>query len=59
MTFPSGTIRLDAAKNIFVGVELEQVKVGDKTVGYRAKMSDKVYEHHSLTELCKQLWQGK
>lgn len=57
MAFPTGTIRLEAARVIFTGVEFEEITIGGKTVGYRAKYDGKTYENASLTALSKQLWE--
>ncbi len=57
MAFPTGTIKLEAAKAIFTGVEFELITIGDKTVGYRAKHGEETSENASLTALCKHLWE--
>jgi hypothetical protein len=57
MAFPTGTIKLEAAKAIFTGIEFEVITIGTKTVGYRARYDGKTYENASLTALCKQLWE--
>jgi len=56
MAFPKDTIRLGTAKAIFTGVDFEEVSIGDKVVGYKAKLDGFVYEHASLTALCRALW---
>lgn len=61
MTFPKGTIRLDAARAIFTGVEITEVFMGEKVVGYRAgfieeKTGVNQFEETSLTALCRKLW---
>ena len=56
MAFPKDTMRLGAAKATFTGVDFEEVSIGDKVVGYKATLDGLVYEHTSLTALCKNLW---
>jgi hypothetical protein len=36
MTFPTNTIRLEAARFIFTGVEFSEIMVNDKRVGFKA-----------------------
>jgi hypothetical protein len=52
-----GTIKLAAAQDIFVGVTFAEIKIGEKTVGYRAGYRDQILENASLTALCGLLWQ--
>lgn len=57
MAFPTGTIRLAAAKNIFTDVTFREIKIADKVAGYSATMPGYPdLEHTSLTELCHSLW---
>ena len=58
MTWAKGTIKLTAAQSIFTGVAIEELKVGEATVGYRAKRGEMVLEDRSLTKLCKLLWEA-
>ena len=55
--FPTGTIRLEAARRIFSGVVFEEVKINDKTVGYRATYGNDTYEDSSITAICETLWE--
>ena len=60
MTFPTGTIRLQAAQAIFTGVEISEVKISGDTVGYQAWISDeKILSHKHLTNLCRLLWESQ
>lgn len=59
MTFKTGTIRLAAAREIFSGVTIEEIKVGDSVVGYKALMDGKSLEDKALTKLCKMLWEAR
>lgn len=54
--FAPDTIKLIAAKRIFTGVEFEEVYLGDKRVGFKAKHGNARYEDESITVICTQLW---
>lgn len=56
MTWKTATIKLAPAQSIFEGCNIEELKIGDKTVGYRAFYRGGKVEDASLTELCKRLW---
>jgi len=59
MTFAKDTIKLGAARTVFTGIELVEIVIGSRTVGYRAILPCGVsYEHTSLTTLCQQLWES-
>ncbi|MBW4444386.1 MAG: hypothetical protein KME10_24835 [Plectolyngbya sp. WJT66-NPBG17] len=57
MTFPAHTIRLGAAQAIFSNANISEIKIGDKTVGYRAMFNGAI-EDAALTSLCQRLWQA-
>lgn len=56
MAFPTGTIKLEAARKIFVGVTIEDHKIGDKTAYYSAAFKGETLQDTSLTDLCGLLW---
>ena len=56
MTFPTDTIRLEAARKIFTGTVIEIHKIGDRTAYYSATFNEKTLQHTSLTGLCGLLW---
>ena len=49
-------IKLAPARFIFVGVNIEEVKLDDRVVGYRASWRGESFENRSLTRLCRRLW---
>lgn len=53
----TASIKIAAAQKIFTTVQFFELKVGDKTVGYRAIFNEKTFENSSLTALCKKLWE--
>jgi hypothetical protein len=60
MAWAKGTISLEAARSIFVGVDFTPLTIGEKVVGYRAIVNpDWTIEDASITKLCAKLWAGK
>jgi hypothetical protein len=59
MTFPTNTIRLEAARSIFTGVKFSEIMVNDKRVGFKAVFVSGTFEDASLSMLCQRLWQAK
>jgi len=60
MAFPKATIRLDAARVIFQGVDIQEITAGGEVCAYRATLRDgTTFENKSLTKLCAGLWQAK
>ena len=61
MTWKTGTIKLEAARAIFTGIEFEEVMIGDAPAGYRAMWGTnkctEMLEDRSLTRLCQRLWE--
>ena len=58
MAFPTGTIRLEAARAIFTGVEFEEIRFSDEVSGYRAILQDGTkIERKALTQLCNDVWE--
>lgn len=56
MTWNTASIKLAAAQAIFSDACIDEVKIGDKTVGYTAHYRGGKVEDRSLTALCKMLW---
>jgi hypothetical protein len=56
MAWSKATIPLAAAQAIFDGCEFEEITIGGKVAGYRAKYGDRSWESLSLTDLCATLW---
>jgi hypothetical protein len=56
MAFPTGTIKLEAARKIFVGVDIEVHKLGEKVLYYSTIFKGELLESDSLTALCLMLW---
>ena len=56
MTFPANTIKLGAAQAIFAEAKIEEIRIGDRIVGYEANFDGKTLQQTSLTTLCRSLW---
>jgi hypothetical protein len=59
MTFPTNTIRLEAARSIFTGVQFEEIMVNSKRVGFKAEFGSESLEDASLSALCSRLWEAR
>lgn len=57
MAWKTGTIKLLAAQQIFADVTFDEIKINEKTVGYRAEWAGNTFEDPGLTALCSRLWQ--
>lgn len=59
MAWANDSIRLEAARRIFVGVTFNTIEIGGKVVGYSAVNTATavgICQDASLRDLCRQLW---
>ena len=59
MTFATDTINLRAAHRIFLGADIQEIRIGDRVAGYRATVDGQTTENTSLTALCAVLWKSQ
>ena len=59
MAFATDTIRLGAAQAIFVGADIQEIRIGDRVAGYRATVNGQAIEDTGLTALCATLWKSQ
>ena len=59
MAFATDTIRLGAAQAIFVGADIQEIRIGDRVAGYRATVDEQTIENTGLTALCATLWKSQ
>ena len=59
MAFATDTIRLGAAQAIFVGADIQEIRIGDRVAGYRATVDGQTIENTGLTALCATLWKSQ
>ena len=59
MAFATDTIRLGAAQAIFVGADIQEIRILDRVAGYRATVNGQTIEDTGLTALCATLWKSQ
>jgi len=59
MTFAKDTIKVGAAQAIFVGADIQEIRIGDRVAGYRATVDGQTIENTGLTALCATLWKSQ
>ena len=59
MAFATDTIRLGAAQAIFVGSDIQEIRIADRVAGYRATVDGQTIENTGLTALCAALWKSQ
>jgi len=59
MAFATNTINLRAAQTIFVGANIQEIRIADRVAGYRATVNGQTIEDTGLTALCAALWKSQ
>ncbi len=58
MAFSSTSLKLETAREIFVGVDIEPIEIAGRNAGYRAIYKGHTIEDTALWRLARKLWEA-